>query len=335
MVEALTLIHPADMGLVSVVVPTYNRAQLITDALDSIASQEYRPLEIIVVDDGSTDDTADVLGQWNKANEKEGELRLHTFYQQNQGGNVARNRGIAEANGRYIAFLDSDDRWHPLKLGKQLAVFQEGEEVGGVYCGVQHVELDTGQVIEPVSRSHPSGWILDQVLIRDVTSPTSTYVIRRDAFERVGNFDTDLQARQDWDMWIRLSVDFKIGCVAEALVDYREHSGARTASNPDKEIDAYRRIMEKYSPLRAERPLAVRQAAKAAYCRRLGRVHFHYKQEWWSALGYYLRAIIMWPFVFDSYAALAGLFLPDSLRHNMHRLWNRVFGKTRLAIRSH
>lgn len=327
--------HEGTPGLVSVVVPTYNRAQLITDALDSISSQEYRPIEIIVVDDGSTDDTADVLGQWKEANERDGELTLHTICQQNQGGNVARNRGVAEASGLYIAFLDSDDLWHPLKLGKQLAVFQGDAEIGGVYCGVQHVELETGQSVEPVSRSYPHGWLLDQMLIRDVTSPTSTYIVRKDVFDKAGDFDIDLQARQDWDMWIRLAVDFKIGCVAEALVDFREHSGPRTASNPDKEIDAYRRIMEKYAPLRVERPLAVRQAAKAAFYRRMGRVHFHYKREWWQALQYYLRAVVAWPFVFDSWAALAGLFMPASLRQNMNRMWNRVFGKTRLAIRSH
>ncbi len=323
------------MELISIVVPTYNRAQLIAEALDSIVSQSYRPLEIIVVDDGSTDETEDVLRRWGDLNEKENDLALHTIYQPNQGGNVARNRGIAEARGRYIAFLDSDDRWHPSKLGKQLAVFVGDQGIGGVYCGVQHVDLETGRITEPARRSYPQGNILDQMLIKDVTAPTSTYVVRREVFEKVGTFDVELQARQDWDMWIRLAADCEIGCVARALVDYREHPGPRTATDPDREINAYKRIMQKYASLRAGRSLTVRQAAKAAYYRRMGRVHFHYKQAWLSALQYNLRAIVAWPFVFDSYAALAGLFLPSGLRHKLHREWNRVFGKTRLAIRSH
>jgi len=323
------------MGLVSVVVPTYNRAKLVVDALDSVVSQDYRPLEIIVVDDGSTDETPDVLEHWGVAHEADAALAFIAIHQSNQGGNAARNRGIAAANGAYIAFLDSDDLWHTSKLSKQIVAFQEDGNVGGVYCGVQHIDLETEQAIEPVGRSYAHGWLLDQILIKDVTAPTSAYIVRKEVFAKVGDFDVDLQARQDWDMWIRLSSEFKITCVEEALVDFRQHSGLRTASSPDKEIDAYRHIMEKYAALRAGRPFAIRQAAKAAYYRRMGRVHFHYKQEWWSALGYYLLAIIAWPFVFDSYAALAGLFFPDSLRAKLHRVWNRVFGDTRFAIRSH
>ncbi len=323
------------MGLVSVVVPTYNRAKLLVDALDSIVSQDYRPLEIIVVDDGSTDETPDVLERWGVAHERDTELVFITIFQSNQGGNVARNRGIAAVNGTYIGFLDSDDLWHTSKLRKQIVAFQEDKNVGGVYCGVQHVDLETEQVIEPIDRSYAHGWLLDQMLIKDVTAPTSAYIVRKEVFAKVGGFDIDLQARQDWDMWIRLASEFKIACVKETLVDFRQHSGLRTASNPDKEIQAYRRILEKYAGLRAERPFTVRQTAKAAYYRRMGRVHFHYKQEWWSALGYYSRAIIAWPFVFDSYAALAGLFFPGSLRAKLHRAWNGIFGDTRFAIRSH
>jgi len=323
----------ADM--VSVVIPSFNRAHMIADALDSIAGQTYRPVEIIVVDDGSEDNTEKTVADWKTAHEQDGELSVSYVKQPNQGGNVARNRGIREASGDFIAFLDSDDLWHPAKLEKQIAVMNENDEIGAVYSGLQQVELESGAVVEKMTRTYPQGKILAQMLIHDVTSPTSTYVVRRDVFEKVGCFDVDLQARQDWDMWIRVSAAYSIGCVPDALVDFRDHSGPRTFSNPDKEIQAYYKIMEKYADLRAGCPMFVRQAAKASFYRRMGRVHLHYKQERLQALFFYLKAILVWPFVFDSYAALAGVFLPSNLRGQIHRTWNLLLGKTRFSIKSH
>ena len=121
----------------------------------------------------------------------------------------------------------------------------------------------------------------------------------------------------------------------EPLVDYVEHSGLRTACNPKKEISAYRAIMAKYAALRAAQPVAVRQAAKSAFYRRMGREHLHNGLGTGTALGFYLRALFSWPFDFDNYAALLGWFLPASQRSSLHRAWNRIFGKTFLAIRSH
>ncbi len=323
-------------SLVSAVVPTYNRAHLIIDALKSIAAQNYRPIEIIVVDDGSTDNTSEVVEQWRIENESPSDLIVHYVQQKNQGGNVARNTGIAAATGAYIAFLDSDDLWHSSKISKQLELFHSDPLMGGVYCGLQHVEVESGAITEPTDRTYPQGWLLDQMLVHDVTAPTSTYMVRKEAFERVGYFDVELQARQDWDMWIRLAAEYKIGCVPEPLLDFREHPGPRTASNPKKEIIAYERIMEKYAGLRKYCPLSIRQSAKAAFYRRMGRVHFHHRQlSSVKAFTFYLRAIVAWPFVFDSYAALVGMLFPKNVRGNIHRGWNQIFGKTKLAIRSH
>jgi glycosyltransferase involved in cell wall biosynthesis len=321
--------------LISVVVPTYNRAHLITDALESIRLQDYRPIEIIVVDDGSTDSTSLVITQWFNSCTGQPDLSLQYIEQANQGGNVARNAGITAANGDFVAFLDSDDQWHASKLTKQCQLFSYDDRVGAVYCGVQHIALETGLVTESSVRVYPRGFLLDEMLVHDVTAPTSTYVVRKMVFEKVGVFDESLQARQDWDMWIRVAAEFQIDAVPEPLVDYREHSGPRTASNPQREVGAYKTIMAKYSSLRSRRSLAVRQAAKSAFFRRMGRVHFHQKIGVFKALVFYMRAIVAWPFAFDNYAAFAGWFLPASQRSAIHRAWNRVFGDTILAIRSH
>jgi len=323
----------ADM--VSVVIPSFNRAHMIADALDSIADQTYRPVEIIVVDDGSEDNTEKTVADWKTAHEQDGELSVSYVKQPNQGGNVARNRGIREASGDFIAFLDSDDVWHPSKLEKQMSVMMADAEIGAVYCGLQQVDLESGKVVEVNERTYPQGNILSQMLIHDVTAPTSTYLVRHSVFDKVGSFDIHLQARQDWDMWIRVSASFKIACVPEVLMDFRDHSGPRTFSNPDKEIHAYSLIMEKYAGLRSGCSLPVRQSAKASFYRRMGRVHLHYKQQRLQALLFYLKSILAWPFIFDSYAALAGVFLPRNFRGMIHRGWNLFLGKTRFAIKSH
>lgn len=412
--------------LVSVVIPTYNRAHLICDALDSVKAQTWRPIEIIVVDDGSEDETEAVVDRWvsevrgrksevrgletggdgaqnalecggsDTALESEAGINLEPnllkpkpdevrddfvvcyVKQPNLGGNPARNNGIRNATGEYIAFLDSDDVWHAEKLEKQMAVFRRsevgdqrsevgpvkdaftdqggprsvgsgqhqepgtknqalstGSAIGAVYCGLQHWYVDEGRVEPPAPRDYPAGNILNQMLVHDVTSPTSCYLVRKSVFEEVGVFDEELQARQDWDMWIRVAARYAIGVVPEVLVDFREHSGVRTASNPQKEINAYKAIMEKYADLRAACCFKVRRAAKASFYRRMGRVHFHQRISVPKAFGYQLLAILSWPFGFDSYAALFGMLLPRDGRQALHRAWNRMFGSTPLAIRSH
>jgi glycosyltransferase involved in cell wall biosynthesis len=325
------------LPLVSVVIPTFNREHLIVDALDSVLAQGYRPLQLVVVDDGSEDNTESVVLKW--AEENAGSLQsgfsLHYVKQQNQGGNVARNRGIRESRGEYIAFLDSDDCWDAMKLEKQCQLFGKGSDVAAVYCGVRHMDAATGKVTEAPPRDYPRGDLLDEMLVHDVTAPTSTYIVRRDVFSKVGAFDETLQARQDWDMWIRVSAHGDIEALPEALVQFRSHDGPRTASNPMREIRAYESIIEKYASLRAQRPARVRRLSKAAFHRRLGRVHFHNGLGRWQALKHYLAAIFYGPLVFDSYAALLGWFIPGSLRRGLHRVWNGALGSTRLAIRSH
>ncbi len=323
--------------LVSVIVPTYNRASLIVDALNSIYKQSYRPLEIIVVDDGSTDDTETVVQNWIDECNQDKDLCVRYIYQENKGGNPARNQGIKESSGDFVAFLDSDDLWHLDKIEKQMAVFENDRDIGGVYCGLQQVLIhEKEQLIETASpRDYPSGDLIQQMLIHDVTAPTSTYIIRSQVFEQVGVFDEDLLARQDWDMWIRLASYTKIGVVPEILVDYRVHGGIRTASNPQKEIDAYKTIVKKYAHLRKQCPFNVRQAAKASFYRRIGRVYFHHQISIVQAFKYQILAIINWPFVFDSYAALLGMLLPRDSRRSLHLIWNKFFGATFLAIKSH
>lgn len=320
--------------LVSVVIPTYNRAHLVCDALNSVLRQTYRPLEILLVDDGSTDQTNQVAATWWDDAMEEELVTFHFIEQENQGGNVARNTGIKNATGEYIAFLDSDDEWHPLKIEKQISVF-ENASVGAVYCGLQHIDLLRKKVIEPTKRQYPSGNLLSQMLIRDVTAATSTYIVKREVFDNVGFFDETLQARQDWDLWIRIALEYHIGVVPEVLVNFREHAGERTASNPYKEIQGFQTIRSKYKVVLKMQPFSVKRKAKSIYCKRMGRVHFHHNISRVKALQFYLHAILLNPADFDAWAAFAGMLLPQFLRKKIHQVWNSKFGDTLFAIRSH
>ena len=320
--------------LISVVIPVYNREALITEALNSVFDQSYRPLEVIVIDDGSTDRTPEVVKGWIKVHSSTDGFRVKLVRQEHKGGNPARNRGIEESRGKYVAFLDSDDLWLKEKLAKQILCFQD-PEVGAVYCGIQPMDLTTGEVSPAIPQAYPRGWILARLLVRDVTAPTSAFVLRRSVFDVVGRFDEALEARQDWDMWIRVSTAFKIDAVPEPLVRYRHHSGTRTASDPYREIRAYNAIRKKYMDLVSRQPFLVRRAAAASYYKRLGRVHFHHFNSRSRALAYYLLSLANFPADFDTWAAVMGIFLPEKFRRQAHALWNGVFGGTRLEIRSH
>lgn len=320
--------------LISIVIPTFNREHLILDAIETCVLQTYRPLEIVVVDDGSTDRTVGFVQNWSNGSSYK-DVTLKIVKQENKGGNVARNNGIKNATGEFIAFLDSDDIWNTTKLEKQYECIIQANTIGGVYCGLRQVEVESGRVISDDKRNYTEGFILSHLLIKDVTAPTSAFLIRKKVLDEVGGFDKTLQARQDWDMWIRLAVKYEIRAVHENLMDLRHHKGTRTASDPHKEINAYIKIRQKYQYILDKQPINIQKEAKANFYKRLGRVHFHHKISRISALKFYLKALFLFPKDFDNWAALIGFFLPRGLRIKINGLWNKIFSKTKFAIRSH
>ena len=220
-------------------------------------------------------------------------------------------------------------------MSKQFKLINAKPDCGAVYCGLKHVQAENGKVIEEIDRQYPSGSLLSSLLIKDVTAPTSCYLIKKEVFDKVGLFDTELQARQDWDMWIRIAEYYNIEAVPENLVLYRHHEGERTISDPWKEIRAYKAIRSKYQKLYGKLSSRNLSKANAAFHKRMGRVKFHQGISKSQALTHYFKACVLDPFDFDNYAALAGFFIPSGLRKFIHRAWNAIFGKTALAIRSH
>jgi glycosyltransferase involved in cell wall biosynthesis len=319
--------------LISVVIPTFNRAHFIGQAISSVAQQTYRPIEVLVVDDGSDDGTESVVATLRDSN-RFPNVSLKYFRQDRKGGNAARNLGIQHAAGEWIAFLDSDDQWQAEKLEKQIRLVQSQPQFRAVYCGLQSLNLETGET-RLVHNDYRSGNLLSDLLVRDVTAPTSAYMVHRDVFAQVGGFDCELEARQDWEMWIRIATKFQIGAVPEPLTIYCEHNGPRTNSDPLREIRAYQRIRSKYHPHLSAESRRVQHAAEASFYKRMGRVYLRNDLGRFKALRYYLRAVWLQPSDFDHWAALGGWFLPGSLRRGLSSVIGKYLSRFGMVIRSH
>ncbi|MBW2604349.1 MAG: glycosyltransferase [Deltaproteobacteria bacterium] len=193
---------------VSVIIPTYNRGRIIKEAIDSVLAQDYTEFELIVVDDGSTDHTSEVLDSYGNV--------IKVLSQKNKGVSAARNRGIAEASGKYIAFLDSDDLWLSRKLSVQIEFFNQTPDA--LICQTEEVWIRNGLRVNPKKRhKKPSGMIFGPSLELCLVSP-SAVMIQRSLFDRVGEFDETLPACEDYDLWLRISCRFPIHLIDTPLI---------------------------------------------------------------------------------------------------------------------
>jgi len=199
---------------VSVIIPAYNAARYLPDALDSVLAQTKDPLEVLVVDDGSSDDTAQVVARYGPP--------VRYLRQRNAGVSMARNHGIAESRGRYVAFLDADDTWLPAKLDRQLAALKERTECGACYSAYTTVNAELKPVA--VSRHDPCWPVLEGLLLcGNVIGTPSTVLVERSVLVRAGGFDAALSYCADWDLWIRLTNLTAFCYVDEPMVRYRQH----------------------------------------------------------------------------------------------------------------
>ena len=210
--------------LISVVIPAFNQAHFLRQAIDSVLAQTLTDYELIVVDDGSTDDTALVAASYGDA--------LHYLWQVNGGLAAARNAGIRHASGRYIALLDSDDWWEPTLLATLYALAQCEPESAVWYCGVQYVD-EMGQRLPqaPSISVVPPEQCRAAFLRGNFIVPSATLLVRETLF-KVGLFDTDYRRLQDWELWVRLVLQgYTLAGVAMPLVNYRIH-GSSLSTDP-------------------------------------------------------------------------------------------------------
>ena len=203
---------------VSVIIPTYNYGRFIAEAIQSVLQQTHRPDEIVVVDDGSTDDTAQVVAGFGDA--------VKYVRQDNGGVCAARNKGVAESTGEIIAFMDADDTMEPESIARQVVLFGD-ERVGLVHCGLRLFDDESGETIELQLEGGEDG-VADNLLLWEGASIAGpgAILVTREAFDSVDGFDTGMKVGEDWDFCYRVARKFKVRFVPEPLVNYRSHATA-------------------------------------------------------------------------------------------------------------
>lgn len=286
---------------VSVVMPTYNYGRFLARALDSVLGQTYCPAEIIVVDDGSTDETPDVLAKYASP--------VRAVRQMNRGLSCARNVGISLARGDLVALIDSDDTWDSEKLARQVALWLRHPDSGAVGCGVRVVDAN-GDVIRELRFEDATGSARQRIrgiaLRRQwVGGSGSGALIPAAVLRAVGGFDEALGAAEDWDMWLRIAARFPVRNVPEPLAriwDHRSGTFRNVAKLASNQMSVLRKLSAREGPdldraiLRKVHALILSDAAGEAFG----------SGDWRASAAYATRSIARWPFSWSTWRLLAG-----------------------------
>jgi len=223
--------------LVSVVIASYNMGHYLPLAVQSVLAQSYPNVEVLIVDDGSTDDTPAVLRQWDA------HPRVRVHRQRNGGQARAKNQGVALSRGDFVAFLDADDVWLPEKLSRQMRLFAGRPEIGVVYSDYECMD-GAGQPLPKGPTHMHRGKISGALLIENFVSFPSA-IVRRECLERHGAFDETLGMGIDYDLWLRLSAYYQFDFIAEPTVRYRIWAG-QMSKNYRKRYESGIRIMQRF-----------------------------------------------------------------------------------------
>lgn len=230
--------HDGKKVTFSILLPTYNREKLIKRAIESVLSQTYNDYELIVIDDGSTDDTNKVVSAYN-------DPRIYYYFKENGGQNSALNYGLQYANGKYIAFIDSDDAWLPKKLEKCLEAYELDKEVGVVYhyvglkCENEKIRIAKEFTVE--------GWCQKEVLLQGYLSSPSFLSCKKECFEKIGLFDLNVINCQDDDLCFNLVKYYKVKLIREILGIYYYDANNRKGNNYDIKAESYYFLWKKHA----------------------------------------------------------------------------------------
>ena len=234
---------------VSVVIPTHNRAHLLSRAINSVLAQTFSDYEIIVIDDGSTDHTRGIVDRFRGSR-----IRLLRL-ERNWGASRARNLGIQAAHGDWVAFLDSDDEWLPRKLELQVARLQEtnNSHATVVYCLCDQYDGSTKRTVPSTGRLH-EGDVFDH-LLRNRRPPTaSAFVVKRSCLLRIGGFDEGFPSSNDIDLWLRLAQGSNhFLAVNEVLVIKHDHFGPQISNDPSAPLRGFRKFDRRWGPIMKQR----------------------------------------------------------------------------------
>ncbi len=223
---------------VSVIIPTYNRPELLRRAVRSVLNQSFEDFEVIIVDDASPIDIKSIVESFNDNRVK------YIRHRTNLGAPVARNNGIKRARGKFIAFLDDDDEWLPERLEVQIYKFEElDNEFGVVYGGFYYISQETGKIIgQRLPRLRGNVY---RELLKENFIGSPTLLIRKECFKKAGLFDKKLTSSQDWDMWLRIAKYYKFDYVSKVVAKYYVH-GKQISFNMEKYLNGRERFIRKH-----------------------------------------------------------------------------------------
>lgn len=210
------------MPIISVVIPVYNGEKTLKETIDSVLNQTFDDFELIVINDGSTDKTLEIISNIK-------DERLKVFSYPNAGLSASRNRGISLARGEYVSFIDADDLWTPDKLELQLKALQEHPQAAVAYSWTDCID-DSGKFLGKCNYLSFSGDVRANLLLINFIDSGSNVLIRTEAFKKVGNFDESRKSCEDWDMWLRLAAEYSFIAVSKPQVLYRISSSSMSTN---------------------------------------------------------------------------------------------------------
>lgn len=250
----------SDTPLVSVIIPAYNRADYLPETLDSLQVQTLQDFETILVDDGSTDGTADLVRARPEP--------IHYIHQDNAGPAAARNRGLSEARGQFVAFLDSDDLWRPRFLEVAVQRLRSDPTADIAFCRFLTID-DQNRILNGHGKRAFSGDITAR-LFASTFITTPSVLIRREVINQVGGFNSSLPTNEDYDLWLRLSLKHRFSYIDEPLCLRRSHPGTQSRNGSPVPLIRKARLLERYYA----RPEYAAKIAPQIAARRLAKVYF-------------------------------------------------------------
>ena len=307
------------MPLVSVVMANYNYGRYLAAAVQSVLAQTLRDLELIVVDDGSTDDSLHVLEPFRR------DPRLRVVCVEHLGQPRAKNAGIAEATAPYIAFLDADDIWHPEKLKLQLPLFEGRPKVGVVYSRRTLID-ESGRELAYHQPKLFHGDILSNIFQNNFVC-FSSVVVRRAVFEHIGVFDPSLNLAIDYDLWLRVAGHYHFDFVDRPLVQYRVGHGnlsRRAGERLKTALLIMRRYLHEHGGRERIEPALQRRSLAETYCNLALALRPYQRLQ---SGQWFLRALAQHPGYRPAWRGLAGLCLPARVRSMLRRGhdWEKVY----------
>lgn len=296
------------MPKVDIIIPAYNAAKYLAAALASVEAQTFEDWRILLIDDGSTDNTAEVaapfmarLGQ-----------RFTYIRQENQGLPAARNTAIRNSSAEYMALLDSDDIWLPCRLAESLSYLESHPRVGVSHSSVAFVD-ETGKILQTFNtpQKHGEGMIAPYIYMRKVQLPCPTVTFRRRCIDTVGLFDETMRATEDRDLWFRIALHFEVGFIPKVLAHYRT-SAASMSADPHRMLQAQLRFIGKHYGAPGCGILARRVALSQCYRQHAEALDLRGKH--WSALKSASQSLGFYPLELTNLRSAAAILLHSSDR---------------------